>query len=218
MGADRRLFKHVRLPAGFEPEYLDWIPFKPGESLGQYAFRLSEKIDKTKPFVLIGLSLGGLMAVEIARRFPPVCTILIASVPLSMQFPAHFRMAQRLRLHELIPPGLIKSVASFKRVFTHESKEDKKLIRQMIRDTDPGFLTWAMQAALDWKNEQVPAPLCHLHGTRDEVFPVWLTKPTHKIPRGGHVLVMSHPEAVNHHLHQILGPFARAVPLQQEAG
>lgn len=212
IGADRRLFTHVRLPRDFEPEYLDWIPFREGEGLQEYAMRLAEGIDTAQPFVLIGLSLGGIMAVEIARRFPPVCTIILGSIPLSDQLPAYFKMARKLRLPELVPASFIKRSAIFKRIFTRESREDKLLIRQMIRDADAAFIKWAIQAVLEWNNDIVPAPFWHLHGTRDEMFPIWLTRPTHIIPRGGHLLVMTHAQEVNSLLGDILRPYG-LVPL-----
>lgn len=207
IGADRRLFTHVRLPRDFESEYLDWIPFKEGEGIQEYALRLAEAIDTSRPFVLIGLSLGGIMAVEIARQFPPVCTIILGSIPLSAQLPAYFKMARKLRLPELVSGSFIKRSAIFKRMFTRESRADKLLIRQMIRDADAAFIKWAIQAVLDWHNDVVPTPFWHLHGTRDEMFPIWLTRPTHIIPRGGHLLVMTHAREVNDLLGDILRPY-----------
>ena len=76
IGADYRMFTHIRLPEGYQAVYIHWIPPKKKEPLGAYASRLIAQIDTAEPFVLIGLSLGGIMAVEIAKRYPPVCTPL----------------------------------------------------------------------------------------------------------------------------------------------
>ena len=132
------------------------------------------------------------MAVEIARLTSPVCTIILGSVTLSSQLPVYFKAVRRLHLLELLPAGFFKFAAIIKRLFTRESKQDKILIRQMIRDADPGFIKWAMGAVLAWKNDITPHPLRHLHGSRDEMFPIWLTRPTHPISGGGHLLVMTH--------------------------
>jgi pimeloyl-ACP methyl ester carboxylesterase len=207
MGADRRIFRHIRLPAHFEAVYLDWIPFKEGEGLDEYAVRLSAKIDATRPFILVGLSLGGILAVEIARRSAPACTIIMGSVPVSSQLPLYFRAVRKLHILDLLPPAFFKFAAIVKRVFTRESREDKALIRQMIRDADPGFIRWAMLGVLGWRNEIAPEPLLHLHGSRDEVFPIWLTRPTHPIPGAGHLLIMTHAREVNELLAQTLAPY-----------
>ena len=204
MGADRRIFRHIRLPANFEADYLDWIPFKKGEELEDYAVRLAEGIAPGEPFILIGLSLGGIMAVEIAKRRVPVCTILLSSVPLSGQLPSYFKIARWLPLLDLVPLSFFKSSAILKRMFTLESKEDKALILQMIREADASFIRWAMGAVVGWRNKVMPVPLWHLHGTRDEIFPIWLTRPTHRISGGGHLLVLTHAREVNTLLGEIL--------------
>ena len=45
LAADKRIFKNLRLPEGFEPVYLDWISPLKDESLRDYALRLAKKID-----------------------------------------------------------------------------------------------------------------------------------------------------------------------------
>src|ERR1700743_1924972 len=98
IGADYRFFTHVRLPEGYEARYIHWIEPLPGETLPDYTFRLSGQIDPTEPLARIGLSLGGIMSVEIAKRIPPICTILISSVPLSSQLPPLYKIAGNLKL------------------------------------------------------------------------------------------------------------------------
>ncbi|HCF62788.1 MAG TPA: hypothetical protein DEU93_00310, partial [Chitinophagaceae bacterium] len=64
LGADERIFCNLHFPEALEPVYLKWIKPEPNETLEQYAMRLSEKIEGDEPFVLIGLSLGGMLALE----------------------------------------------------------------------------------------------------------------------------------------------------------
>ena len=70
MGADARLFEGLRRE-GLEFEVLEFIPPVKGESLREYALRMGERIDTTKPYVLGGQSLGGTMATEIASVLQP---------------------------------------------------------------------------------------------------------------------------------------------------
>lgn len=204
MAADERVFKYVRLPEGYEIVHLTWIDPEKEESLPSYAVRLAEKIDTSEPFVLIGLSFGGMLVTEIAKRYPPVKTILIASIPLSAQLPGYFRVAATLRLHKVIPIGLVKTAARFKRYITNERSEDKKLLWEIIKNSNPDFIRWSMQAILTWKNEEMPQEILHIHGTRDEVLPARYTKPTHIIPKAGHLMVMTSPDDVNRILYNAL--------------
>ncbi|MES1161164.1 MAG: alpha/beta hydrolase, partial [Bacteroidota bacterium] len=171
IGGDRRLFHGIRLPEGFRTSYVDWILPGNKETLPDYALRLTEQIEPTQPFVLVGASLGGIMAVEIAKRLAPVATILISSIPVSSQLPVYYTAARHLRLAQLLPTSFIKGASHFKRLFTRETGANKKLMRQMIRDGDARFIKWGLNAVLEWRNEVKPQPLWHIHGTRDEVFP-----------------------------------------------
>jgi pimeloyl-ACP methyl ester carboxylesterase len=204
LAADERVFKYVRLPEGYEIVHLSWIPPHKEESLPSYALRMAERIDTRQPFILVGLSFGGMLVTEIAKRFQPVKTILIASIPLSAHLPGYFRVAAALRLHKIVPINVVKTSARLKRFITNEKSEDKKLIWEIIKSSDPAFIRWAMEAVLTWKNEEMPKPVLHIHGTRDEVLPVRYTKPTHFIQKAGHLMVMTSPEEVNEILHKAL--------------
>ena len=111
------------------------------------------------------------MAAEIAKLHKPAITILLSSVPSNTHLPFYFKWAYRFRLHKLVPVSLLKSASILKRGLTPDSPEDKEVLKQVIKDSDPRFIKWAMQAILSWKNEEMPHPYQHIHGTKDEVIP-----------------------------------------------
>lgn len=197
MAADSRVFCHIRLPQGYEAVHLEWIKPEKNESLAAYALRLAQRIDTNEPFVLIGLSFGGMLASEIAKQYKPAMTILISSIPISSHLPGYFKVAAKLRLHKMVPVSLLKTAASMKRLFTKETSADKRLILQAIRESDASLIRWSMDAILKWKNDQMPEPCCHIHGTRDELLPIRYTNPTHAIKKGGHMLVLTDARMVN---------------------
>ncbi|MEP7279107.1 MAG: alpha/beta hydrolase [Bacteroidota bacterium] len=207
LAADSRVFKNIRLPVHCVPVFLEWIAPLKSESLRAYAIRLAAGIDVSKPFAIIGLSMGGMIAAEIARLHKPVAVILISSVPNSKQLPFYFKAAGVLRLNKLVPVVLVKSAARFKRVFTTETAEDKEVLRSIIRESDNRFINWAMGAILKWKSEELQVPYIHIHGTRDEVLPIRFTKPTHIIDKAGHLMVMNRARDINAILEQVLGDF-----------
>lgn len=209
IGADHRLFLHLRLPEGYEPAYIHWIPPIKKEKLSDYAYRLIEQIDTKEPFILAGLSLGGIMAVEMAKRIPPVCTILISSVPISHDLPKLYRIAGALQLARLIPASLLKLATMIKHSLWMRNAEGRRLMRKVIRAGDNRFIRWALTAVLKWRNDTIPQPFYHIHGSRDEIFPIRLTSPTHIVSKGGHMFLISHPEAVTNFLQEILLPIKK---------
>ncbi|RYD82826.1 MAG: alpha/beta hydrolase [Sphingobacteriales bacterium] len=204
LAADSRVFKHIELPEGFEIVYLDWISPEKKESLSSYACRLSQKINATEPFVLIGLSMGGMMAAEISKIKQPAVTILLSSVPVNSHLPFYFKWFSVIGLHRIVPIGLLKQMSVLKRGLTPDTKEDKAILKQVIRDSDPAFIRWAMQAILRWKNDGPPQPYFHIHGSKDEILPIKYTKPTHTIKGGNHLMIMSRAKELNKILKQLL--------------
>ena len=197
LAADKRVFKYISLPDGCEAVHLDWIKPQKDDTLPSYALRLASTINRDEPFALVGLSFGGMLATEIAKLYKPAVTILISSVPVAKQLPGYFRMAGKMGLHKLVPVSLLKSSAATKRFFTRESHDDKKLLWEIINESDAGLIRWSIDAILNWQNEIIPQPVWHIHGTKDEILPVKFTQPTLTIPRHGHMLVMTCPQVVN---------------------
>jgi len=207
LGADRRVFARLQLPEGFQSVYMDWIPPEKGESLSAYARRMASSINQEEPFVLLGLSMGGMVAVEIAAQIKPILVVLLSSIPTSKHLPFYYRWAGVLQLPRLVPIRLIRAGALVKRIFVSEAAEDKKLVQQMIHDSDPAFIRWAMQAIVHWKGNPQPEFLLHIHGTADGLLPVRFTLPTHLIKDAGHLMVLTHATAVNEILKKELGDF-----------
>jgi pimeloyl-ACP methyl ester carboxylesterase len=197
LAADERVFRHLSLPPSFEAVHLKWIPPSKNESLGDYALRLSSQINTNEEFALIGLSFGGMIAMEIAARFPARQIILISSIPSPHQLPRYYKWAGQIGLHKALPITLIKKAALVKRYFTRESMEDKEMLRNMIRHSDPQFIRWAIRAVLHWRHTPVPQNIFHIHGTNDEILPLRYTHPTHLLKGGGHLMVMNRAKEIN---------------------
>jgi len=197
LAADSRVFQFIEMPEGFTKICIDWIEPQKQETLPDYALRLAEIIDTRKPFVLVGVSMGGMIATEIAKRYSPQAVLLISSVADSRQLPGWYSLAYKLGIYKLVPPGWLKSISLAKRIFTTESSEAKRILVEVIRDSDPKFIRWAVEAILKWKNETVPKPIWHIHGDRDGLIPVKNLNPTHIIRRGTHLAVINRTAELN---------------------
>ncbi len=204
LAADKRVFQNIILPSGFHPVYLDWISPNKYESLESYAHRLAEKIDLKERFSIIGVSMGGMIASEIAKKHLPVSTILISSAATCKQFPTIFTIAYFFRIHKIVPTSLLKSASILKRFFSAEDPQHKLILKQVIKESDPHFIRWAINAILQWKNEDIPERLWHIHGTKDRVLPIGKTRPTHVIIDADHLMVMSRAGELNQIIESIL--------------
>ena len=204
LGANRKIFRNIVVPDGYTAHYFEWITPHKNETLPEYAMRLAEEIDTTQPFVVIGLSMGGMIAAEIVNRYSNGQMIILSSVTSYQDLPFYFRYAGKIRLHKLIPVSLVKYGANIKRLFTAETSEQRSVIRKMIRETDDYFIKWAMHAIVTWKGKARVPPGLHIHGSRDELLPARFCKPTHVIKGGGHLMVMTRAGEINELLDEYL--------------
>jgi len=196
LGADERAFQHLDF-SGFSTIFIKWITPKEKETIEHYASRLLDQIKTDKP-TLIGLSFGGLIAVEIAKLIDAEQVILIASAKTKIEIPFYYRIAGRLRIHKLLPTELLKKSNFITNWFFGAcSNFDKKLLKQILQDTDATFLKWAVDNVVRWKNLSPTKNIFHIHGTKDRILPIKYVECDLKIIGGGHLMTINKSEDLN---------------------
>jgi pimeloyl-ACP methyl ester carboxylesterase len=201
LGTDERLFERQRsaFPDLWVPP---WILPRDDESLADYAARMAEIIRErqTEPIVLGGVSLGGMMACEIARHIKPQAVVLIASCRTRRGIRGFFRAAGHL--WPIVPSGAFK-VAKFisipaLRMFGELMPEHRRLCAQMFSESDARFMHWAISAILNWNPAPlVQTPVYQIHGAHDRIIPLKCVAPDEILPHGGHLINLTHADAVN---------------------
>ncbi|UPT65966.1 MAG: alpha/beta hydrolase [Sphingobacteriales bacterium JAD_PAG50586_3] len=139
LGIDERLFKRTEIP-GYTLKYITWIMPDKGDTMKSYAQKLLTQIPEQNP-IIIGVSLGGMLATEIADLIPTQKLILISSAKCTKEVPLVYRIAGLLGLLYLVPITLVKQMYfMFYLLFGVKIKYDKELLKTVISDTDNTFL------------------------------------------------------------------------------
>lgn len=204
LGADKKAFQNIRLSPDYEPVFLDWIAPEKNESLAHYSSRFSELIKNNEDFVLIGLSFGGMIASEIARIKKPLKTIIISSLATADELPWYFRKAGSLGLQKALPISLLKAATFLNRVVGAGTPEDKAVVYHYVKNADPAFVRWSLNAIISWKRSERLPGIVHLHGEKDHLLPLRYTNPDFVIKKGGHLMVLNKANEVNKILNQLL--------------
>ncbi|MBI3234514.1 MAG: alpha/beta hydrolase [Bacteroidetes bacterium] len=190
LGADERVFQHLDF-IGYSPTYIKWIRPLNNETIERYATRLLPQINAPNP-VLIGLSFGGIMAIEISKQIQTEKVILIASAKTKNEIPFYYRWAGFLGLHKLLSTRVLKTSNSITNwLFGVTSTFDKNLLKQILIETDPVFLKWAIDNIVRWTNTTVPKNVFHIHGTNDKILPIGNIKFNKSIKNGGHLMTLN---------------------------
>jgi pimeloyl-ACP methyl ester carboxylesterase len=197
LGADSLAFQNLHLP-GYKIVYIDWIPPQKSESLEHYASRIKSQITTPEPIV-VGLSFGGMVAVEVAKQMPVRKLILISSAKTKKDLATgSFFLFKNLRLYKIIPGSLLKQTNFMVyTLFGVKSEKDKKALTEILKSNDPHFFRWAMNNILSWKNETIPPHLIHIHGTSDKIIPYSAVKADYGIKGGGHFMVLNYADTIS---------------------
>src|SRR5580698_4340909 len=190
LGADERVFDKLRIE-GVVLHYLKWLTPQKNETIENYSDRMGMQIADENP-VLMAVSFGGMMAIEIAKQRPVQKIILISSVKSQKELPAWMRTCGRLHLNFLMPvysPKWFSPIADS--YLGAENSDEKALAKHFRKTVSPIYLYWAVDKIINWQNNTRPSDIFHIHGTHDKTFPIKNIFPTHIIKNGGHFMIMN---------------------------
>lgn len=189
LGADERVFHAINAHLERPIINIPWIKPLGNESLRAYAHRLSETIDSSESFALVGVSFGGMIASEMNKVISPERTILISSASRRSELPAYFRGAGKLNIVPHVPSKMIQLPDAFMK-FLSPVKDPKQrdLFIDIAKRTDREFLKWAVQSILTWDNDVVPERLRRIHGSKDRLLP--MRSKADVILEGGHLVIL----------------------------
>lgn len=207
LGADHTVFCRLNLP-GFELVHVQWVDPVKHETLTEYAGRLLPQIKDDNP-ILLGLSLGGMIALEISQLISCKWVVSLSSVTGRSEFPFYYRLAGKLRLNKLMPIGSFSRGNAFNYwLFGAKKKEDKEILNRIFQNADRQFLVWALHALLnlDRQNANGIVNLTRIHGTADLILPI-RKKSNYDfiIPKGTHLMVLDQHELVSQAILKGLG-------------
>lgn len=203
LGVDERVFKCLDF-TGFDVTFIKWIKPDVNENIEDYAKRLTTQMATKNP-ILIGLSFGGMMAVEMAKFISTEKIILIASAKNYEEIPFYYRWMGYLKLHRILPIRLLKQhnfICDW--FFGIEAKEHREMFAEILNDLDTEFLKWAIDKILSCKNEVIHPNTIHIHGDNDRVLPIHFINPDFVIKGGGHFMTVNKAKEVTELLRTVL--------------
>jgi len=196
--ADEKMFENLTLPSNIEVRYIHWIEPLKNETLIGYSKRLTQQMDLGKNFVLVGMSLGGIVAVELNKIIHPKQTIIISSIATKDEIRPLFKFFKSTRLYKIVPAGFYKWYPPFLDwYFGAKTKREKALLRFYAKTISKNYMKWAINEVLNWKNEYRPENLFHIHGMADRVLPCKYTHADVKIKDGTHMMVHNRAEEIS---------------------
>jgi len=204
-GADYRLFKHLDLPPGYDTVNIVYpIPEK-RESLHSYALRFIDEIDQSTPFILLGVSLGGMICTELADTLTPVKTIVISSAKAFHELPDRYTFVQKIPINRIIPKRITKGSARLLQgIVEPDRKNDKETFKDMLKIKDPLYVQRTVDMITHWERTTYSSQILHIHGNKDHTIPIKNVQYDYLVEEGSHMMMITRADEINHIIAKII--------------
>lgn len=201
LGADSRVFNYLELNA--ELVHIEWIEPLNKEKIDAYAKRLIVKynLEKEEELIILGVSFGGLVAVEMSKQLKPKLTIVIASALTNSELPFVLKLVRETKIIDWIPLFLLDPPRSLAHYFF--GSKNRQLLNEILDDSDLNFTRWAIREVVNWSNQTVISPVLRIDAEKDRIFSR-KGENAHEIKRAGHFIIVDNgrdiSKIVNNHL------------------
>ena len=167
--------------------------------------RIKEQFIHEPNPIILGLSLGGMLAVEIAKANPTAKVIVISSAKTKKEIPLFLRMFRYAPVYKILPVRLVRRSSHIQQYFLGVTSDTtKKYLKNVLQQMDIEFYRWSVHALLTWDNVIMPSNVVHIHGTSDHLRPYNNVTADIAIENGGHLMIVENAEDISLHLKNIL--------------
>lgn len=140
-------------------------------SLKDYARSYLPQIEHEQP-IIMGLSMGGMMAQEIVQEIDAQALILLSTFKQGDGLSPWFHLMKYVPLYRLSKGDFrLKTLPLWAPTVGIHKAEEQALLVDMFSKFDDGFRTWALEAILEWEPPVLDVPFVHIHGKKDHLFP-----------------------------------------------
>lgn len=172
----------------------------------EFAKILSTEIDTTEPFILIGASFGGMLAVEISEILSPEKTIIISSAKNRKELPFRYKFQRVIPLYEIFPPGVLKWGAKrMQPIVEPDRNKNKETFKSMLDRKEPKYMKRTIRMLCKWDRKENSTTIIHIHGTKDHTLPYRkIENPDYTIEEGSHMMTLTRGEDISQIINTIL--------------
>jgi pimeloyl-ACP methyl ester carboxylesterase len=199
LGASSTIFDYLQLPdEKFELHFLEWlIPLSVDEKLENYVQRLIKEIKHPNP-VLVGVSFGGIVVQEISKYIDTEKVIIISSVKDFNEIPKRLKILKITKAYKLFPAKKIARTGDFSAIkFNRTIRKRIEIYNKYLNVRDSIYLKWSIHNVLNWRPSSVTNNIIHIHGNKDEIFPIKYINDCIVVDGGTHVMILNKAKRIS---------------------
>jgi pimeloyl-ACP methyl ester carboxylesterase len=205
-GSDKRIFDSLSLGENYSIKIIEYGAPEKNMSMQSFAKQLSAQIDTTEDFILLGVSLGGMICCELTEFLKPEKTILISSAKNRKELPFRYSFQRIIPVYKLFPGKILLAGAKILQPLVEPDRnKNKETFVSMLNSKNPTYLKRTIELIIKWDRKENKKKIFHIHGTKDHTLPLRKIKsPDHIVKKGSHMMTLTKPEEINKILRGIL--------------
>lgn len=204
-GSDARVYNNLIFPEKYELVHIEYEMPDKNENMAAYAERLSHQIEEENDFILIGVSLGGMLATEIAALKNPKQVIIISSAKNANELPKRYNFQKKIPIYKLVGPKLSKSGAKILQpIVEPDRRKEKETFKAMLAAKDPVFLERTIEMIINWDRTTNNKKIIQIHGNKDHTIPVKNVEYDYLVDKGSHMMALTRGDDISKLLSEIL--------------
>lgn len=195
LGADEKVLEKLTFNSGVEPVHIPWLIPEKDEDFHHYVARMSEFIDDSEDFYLLGYSFGGIIAQEIHKLKPAKKIVILGSIRSDSEKSKFIKLGQKTNAIRYVPLRILNDKSTFFYAFFRKLFDPKNpKLTQYFTVKDPYYLKWSMDKVAHWKFDKISGVI-QILADKDIVFPIKNSQPDFVIKNATHLFpVTKHKE------------------------
>ncbi len=191
-GSDYRIYKYFKFQ-NYDTVHIHYIIHGKDETMKSYAYKLAAQIDTTIRYSIIGVSLGGMLAVEMSEFLHPEEVIIISSAENRNELPFRYRFMKKVPLNKLFGGNFLKTLAPLAQIIVEpDSKNERKTCKAMLKSKNKIFMKRSVDMIINWDRKSNNTDIIHIHGDNDHTIPIRNIKhPDFIVKNGSHMMTLT---------------------------
>jgi esterase/lipase len=205
-GSDKRIFDSLEIDSSFNIQFLEYGTPPKNISLKEFSKELASKIDTTTNFSLIGVSLGGMICVEISEILNPEYVIIISSAKNRNDLPFRYRFQSKVPLYEIFPGFVLFAGAKILQpIVEPDRNKNIDTFKNMLYAKNSKYIKRTIRMLMKWNRDSNTTKIIHIHGDNDHTIPLKNIKEVDIIIKNGsHMMTLTRAKELSRIINEIL--------------
>jgi hypothetical protein len=205
-GSDKRIFDSLNIDNEYELKFIEYGKPEKKATMNTFAKTFIHQIDTNTKYILLGVSLGGMICVELNEILNPEKTIIISSAKNRNDLPFRYKFQKVIPLYKMFPGFILLGGAKMLQpIVEPDRKKNKKTFKSMLSKKTGSYMKRTIGLIIKWERKNNFKEIIHIHGDKDHTLPFRkIKKSVIKIENGSHMMTLTRADVISEKINGIL--------------